>query len=80
MCQIVACGFPFASEMAHAFPAVLGEHQLKDAEVVKVTDFKRYVEGSSYPLFCVQDCSLQSADISSFSVTSDANFIQELPF
>jgi hypothetical protein len=61
MCHIIQCGFPFSSEMAHAFPAVLAEHNLRDAEVVKVGDFKRYVEGTSHSPYCFRlACLLKS--------------------
>ena len=50
MCKIITCGFPFASEMALAFPAILGKgdsHTLKrSAETLGATDFLRYMEGS----------------------------------
>ena len=50
MCKIITCGFPFASEMALAFPSILGKgdsHALKkSAELLGVTDFIRYLEGT----------------------------------
>ena len=50
MCKIITCGFPFASEMALAFPAILGKgdsHALKkSAELLGVQDFIRYLEGT----------------------------------
>jgi hypothetical protein len=46
MCHIITCGFPFASEMALAFPNVLGGTNIRYAPDVKVTDFRRHIEGS----------------------------------
>ena len=50
MCRIITCGFPFASEMALAFPAILGKGDpyslKKSVEMLGVTDFIRYMEGT----------------------------------
>ena len=45
MCKIISCGFPFASEMASAFPDLLGEKQLLNAEVARALEFRKYMEG-----------------------------------
>ena len=45
MCKVISCGLPFVSEMANAFPHLLGEKQLKAAEIAKTIDFKKYMEG-----------------------------------
>jgi uncharacterized protein YkvS len=45
MCKIISCGLPFVSEMVNAFPDLLGEKQLKAAEIAKTIDFKKYMEG-----------------------------------
>ena len=48
MCKIISCGFPFVSEMAHAFPDLLGEKQLKQGETARAIDFTKYMEGKRY--------------------------------
>lgn len=48
MCKIISCGFPFVSEMAHAFPDLLGDMQVKHGEMARALDFKKYMEGKLY--------------------------------
>jgi hypothetical protein len=47
LCKIVTCGFPFASEMALAFPKILDTDKLKHPPVIKKQDFIRYIEGTA---------------------------------
>ena len=47
MCRIIKCGFPFASEIALAFPELFKEDKtLKHVEDIKHTDMLAYMDGS----------------------------------
>lgn len=46
MCKIIQCGFPFASEMALAFPQYFSKDQLHHVEEVRVGDMRKYMEGT----------------------------------
>ena len=43
---IIACGFPFASEIANAFPQLFDKNSFKYVEDVKHSDYFPYFEGS----------------------------------
>jgi hypothetical protein len=45
MCKIIVCGFPFASEIALAFPQYFNQNQLNHVEEVKVNDMRKYMDG-----------------------------------
>ena len=49
-CKIVTCGFPMVSEMAVAFPELLGKDQMLKMKSVKVFDFRKHMEGLSLSL------------------------------
>lgn len=42
----VTCGFPFASELALAFPQFLGGDNLKKSPDIRMTDMQKYIEGT----------------------------------
>ena len=47
MCSVIHCGFPMASEMALAFPSILGgKNTLKNAEIIKTQDLIKWMEGT----------------------------------
>ena len=46
MCKIVGCGFPFASDLAKAYPLHFKDNALQHVPDVKQTDFVQWVEGS----------------------------------
>ena len=49
MCRIVTCGFPFAGEMAMAFPSILGVADvIKKAPIVKTMDFIHWMESTYF--------------------------------
>ena len=51
MCRIVTCGFPFAGEMAMAFPSILGvDDVIKKAPTVKTMDFIHWMESTYFNL------------------------------
>ena len=45
MCKVIICGFPFASDMANAYPGILGGDRVRDAPLVKKQDFMAHIEG-----------------------------------
>ena len=51
MCKIITCGFPFASEMAHAYPTVLADLHSKKVEQFHAGDFNKWMEGDAIHLF-----------------------------
>lgn len=45
VCKLIHCGFPFVSEMAAAFPAILKDNKVQNAISVKAMDFREHLEG-----------------------------------
>ena len=46
VCRIITCGFPFASDLARAYPGILTEEKMRKAPLVKKGDFQQHLEGS----------------------------------
>ena len=46
MCRIIACGFPFASQMMLAYPGILTPSSIKQARDIKRTDMIKHMEGT----------------------------------
>lgn len=46
VCRIITCGFPFASDLARAYPGILTEEKMRKAPLVKKGDFQQHMEGS----------------------------------
>lgn len=47
VCRIITCGFPFASDLARAYPGILSEEKMRKAPLVKKGDFQHHLEGSA---------------------------------
>lgn len=46
VCRVIACGFPFSSDLARAYPGILTEEKMRAARLVKKGDFQQHLEGS----------------------------------
>ena len=47
VCRIITCGFPFATDMSHAYPGILTEEKMRKAQNVKKGDFQQHMERSA---------------------------------
>ena len=45
LCKVLACGFPFASQIAATFPSIMDKYALDHARGVKTYDFHRHFSG-----------------------------------